>query len=813
MDLFHPFEPFLEPAKKVVPESADSDKKIPDFSKDEDLLEHVNRSRYIILDVGGFRILRCNWVVTALASIVLWSLVIYSIEQETEAQEEFGKWQSWVTQNFTWLYISTQNAWIVFLVWLGMSKYGNIKLGRDDEKPKYDDLSWFAMLFACGIGIGLYYYGVTEPMYYYNGYPNLQKPGWTNDDQRAQQALFITIFHWGLHGWAPYITVALCLGLVCFRQGRPLSIRYCFLPLVGEKVVLGTVGDIIDALSIACTTFGVCTSLGLGVTSVLTGMERLEIGDADPESETHKILVVLVITTVATLSVLSGIDNGIKGLSNMTFGLGNLLLLMCLFFDNTWYLLNVLVQTTGHYLQYFIQIGSETDAFQQLNYELDATKTNLLMGSAGPSSLLNRLKEEDLSMATNPTAFYSQSPTQFMDWWTIFYWGWWISWAPFVGLFIAMISRGRTIRNVIFGAFIVPTLFVLVWFSTFGGLGIKMQRIAELVLVGKDDVYNSASPDCDILGYAGGEPVSVEAIALAKTGYYALACRPYTGHIFDVMEPYTGFTTFLQYLVLIGVFFYFITSSDSGSFVDDLISANGHTNPPAVQKVYWCWTEGLTAIALIRAGGADSISALRSVSIVAGLPYTFIICFMCTAIYRCVKIEMGELDIINATPWKTDVFDVFSAFDGESALGKAARVKSLGVAVLMPFVGLTNALTTLCDTKIFAVISALAISILWYAWFILIFTGYVGGATEDGKSAADSFMWLNVASLGWVLYVAFAIFVGAVRTSVRQAKGIYGSMLEDLFTTLCMPFFVVSQLAYEGGADEEQAAEEVQTSL
>jgi len=524
------------PRKGAAPEEDVSDKFVDngddeDFSKDEVVLKHVNASRFVSLDVAGFRIFRLNWVVTALSSVALWGLVIYCINEGTVASTEFSKWQSWVTQNFTWLYIGTQNAWIVFLLWIAFSKYGSMKLGKDHESSKYDDLSWFAMLFACGIGIGLFYYGVSEPMYYYNGYPNMQKPGWTNDDQRAQQALFITMFHWGLHGWAPYITIAIALGLVCFRQGKPLTMRFCFEPLLGEKVVRGIIGDCIDALSITCTMLGVCTSLGLGCASILTGSERLGIG-GDPSSVQDKIVVVLIITIIATLSVLSGVDTGIKGLSVITFAIGNILLLALMFFDNTWYFLNVLVQTIGHYMQFIVQVGFETDAFQQLGYELDASKANLLMGSDGASNLLDRLAENNNKMKNTPVAFYEESPVEFMDWWTIFYWGWWISWAPFVGLFIAKISRGRTIRNVIVGAFVVPCAFVMVWFSVFGGLGIKMQRVAELVLVMDPDNYDSSSPDCDMLGYADGLPVSEDAIKLAKkSGYYPLACRSYSGHM------------------------------------------------------------------------------------------------------------------------------------------------------------------------------------------------------------------------------------------------------------------------------------------
>jgi hypothetical protein len=267
---------------------------------------------------------------------------------------------------------------------------------------------------------------------------------------------------------------------------------------------------------------------------------------------------------------------------------------------------------------------------------------------------------------------------------------------------------------------------------------------------------------------------------------------------FDVCEPYHGFVGFLHYLILIGVFLYFITSSDSGSFVDDLISANGHANPPPIQKVYWCWTEGLTAIALIKAGGADSISALKSVSIVSGLPYTFAICFMCTSIYRCVKVEAGELDIVNAAAWTTDVFDITCLFDGETYLNKMARLKSLILGAAMPFVGLNTTLMELYGKRVYALVGSVFLSALWYTWFVLIFTGYVGNAAS-GQTAFEYFQWLNVANLGWVIYVAYAIMVACVRTEVRVKKNIYGSTLEDFCTTLCLPNVVISQLAYETG--------------
>ena len=259
---------------------------------------------------------------------------------------------------------------------------------------------------------------------------------------------------------------------------------------------------------------------------------------------------------------------------------------------------------------------------------------------------------------------------------------------------------------------------------------------------------------------------------------------------------------FLHYLILTGVFLYFITSSDSGSYVDELISANGHADPPPIQKVYWCWTEGLTAIALINAGGADSISALKSVSIVSGLPYTFAICFLCTAIYRCVKMEAGELDIVNAAEWSTSVFDVCSLFDEESYLNKVARVKSIALGAAMPFVGLQSSLMSLYNKRLYALVGSVCLSALWYVWFLLMLTGYSGYA-GDGQKASEYFQWLNVANLGWVFYVAYCIVVACVRTEVRNKNNIYGSTLEDFCTTLCLPNIVISQLAYESGSAPE----------
>ena len=344
--------------------------------------------------------------------------------------------------------------------------------------------------------------------------------------------------------------------------------------------------------------------------------------------------------------------------------------------------------------QWIIQIGFDCEAFQSLNYEIDPTKGvngyygNQLVGSQNndsPANLVERLQkkhfdvlgentyeEKDASfemfnggLNSSPEAFYGQSTTYFMDWWTIFYWGWWISWAPFVGTFVAKISRGRTVRNVILGAFILPCFYSFIWFSVYGGLAVKMQRVAEVALTPSDQVslspwydadlgvvHGAAAggkyqpPSCATMGYSGSTPVRADAIALADLGYYPLNCRGHSGRIYDIVAPYFGIETFLVFLILVTITCYFVTSSDSGSFVDTLTSAQGHEKPAAIQEIYWSWTEGISAIALLKAGGGDALTTLRSISLVAGLPFTIALCYSCTATLMACKEAAGDKDIL-----------------------------------------------------------------------------------------------------------------------------------------------------------------------
>ena len=764
------------------------------------------------------------------------------------------------------------------------SQYGDIKLGKDDEKPlcvrarialvslarppltslsafprapdSFNDLQWFALVFTCGLGIGLFYYGVSEPIYYYRGYNKMQKVPWSNDDGRAQQAIFITLFHWGLHGWVPYVLFAINIGVVCHRGGYPIAPRYTLLPLLGEKVTNGFLGDLVDAVSIATTTYGVCTSLGMGVYGMCQGFELVGWADAGTcASINNQCWIVVFITAAATLSVLTGLKRGIMYLAMFGMFLATFFLLVVMFSDNTWYLLNVTVQSIGHYFQWIIQVGFDCEAFQQLGFEIDpdynpedtprssAGYFNMLIGSSNNNRATNFIQTmEDVQdaapawcqwvndtnsyrgacadlpedatsttflqtfeAASDPTTMYNESSAKFMDWWTIFYWGWWISWAPFVGLFLGKISRGRTIRNVILGAFFLPVAYSCVWFSVLGGLGIKVQRIAELALSGtvlNDDgtplTFNPMIPSCAALGYSGGMPTTAEATAMADMGYYPLSCIAHTKRTYYAVAHFVGIKMLLWVSIVVGLFIWFVTSSDSGSYIDTLTSAQGHENTPPIQEIYWSWTEGLSAIALLKAGGrggGSSLKALRAVSLIGGLPLTFLLCYMCSSTLQECKKVCGDADIVGATEWNTNSNDIWIGFDGMA--GAQERLPKLLMACVCPFFQL-KAVAGRVWGETPALVFAAFMTAGWYLWFLLVVIGH--GFENNGSSGVipldkndreEFYFGYNV---GWALYICWCFGLMAIRSATREVYGIYGTYLEDLWQCIIQSPFIVAQL-------------------
>ncbi|KAK7248985.1 betaine/carnitine/choline family transporter [Aureococcus anophagefferens] len=612
---------------------------------------------------------KLNPYVTLYSCVLIWGFIVYTISMRWDAYKEFQTWFQWVTDEWTWLYIASQNLWIGVLLYILCSKYAKIKLGGPNDEPEFSRVQWFAMLYCCGVAVGLFYYGVAEPMWHFHGGGRRWGGArWMdadmNDNEKANHALMVTYFHWGFHGWVPYVVIGALMSIMSYRRGLPLTMRSCFYPLWG-KAIEGWRGDVVDVLSIVCTLFGVCTSLGLGVRQLNKGLVRLDRGtyagedifggqwgDDPPQragcsgEDCHKgrlgilfnvktqIVIVWAVTALATTSVVLGLKNGIAAISYVAFGMGMILVLAVLFMDDTMYILDAMTTSFGYYLWYLPKISWETDAWARLGADHGWSRN-------GPGAEASVVIEGD-----NYGGPDGQGGDEgWMHSWTIFYWGWWISWAPFVGTFLARISKGRTLGEFIMFTLILPVLYCVLWFGVFGGAGIRMQFEA---------LYNNDDWDCGFSPTAG----DVKSTRLEKSGFEAKHNQAYTVNLwcldtedifFDMLGSYGSRQ--LSYALTgyswICLLLYFITSSDSGSFVIDILAANGDPDPPLFQRVLWAITEGAAATALLKGGGGDpdrGLKALQAVSVVSGLPFTIVLMYMSHALYIAVQEEVGDLD-------------------------------------------------------------------------------------------------------------------------------------------------------------------------
>lgn len=464
--------------------------------------------------------------------------------------------QNWIVTHLSWFYMLVMAIFVVFALFMCFSKYGRIKLGRDDEEPEFSWLSWFCMLFAAGMGVGLVFYGVAEPLTYATSDP---KPGWEGDTaELAQLGMAQTFVHWGLHPWATYAVIGLALAYAIHRRGRPVSIRWALEPLLGEKRVQGWMGDIIDILAIFGTVAGVATSLGLGVQQIGAGL--VAMGVVDNADLTLLIILIVVITLLATASVVSGLGKGIKWLSNINLSLAAVLLISVLLLGPTLFIFQNFIQSIGVYLANVLNMTFDVGAYE---------------GEAG--------------------ATWGST-------WTIFYWGWWVSWAPFVGVFIARISRGRTVRQFVSGVLLVPTIVGFFWFSVMGGAGL----------------YNEIFGDADL--------VDPEEGVIAEESLFNLLSGLPLGGILSVLA-----------IVVVAIFF--ITSSDSGSLVVDMLASGGHPNPPIWSRVMFSVLEGLIAAGLLLAGG---LAAIQSAALATALPFSIILLGMAWATVRAMNVDLKK---------------------------------------------------------------------------------------------------------------------------------------------------------------------------
>jgi len=481
------------------------------------------------------------------SALLIVGFIIFGAFFTETAGALFSFLQDFITDKFGWMFIILMNVALVFCIYLAASRYGDIRLGQQTEKPQYSLFSWIGMLFSAGIGIGLVYWGTAEPLYHFMAPPL----GEAETVEAAKQAMSISFLHWGLHAWAIYTIVALALAYFHFRRGLPLSIRSTLYPLIGEKIY-GRWGHTVDILAVFGTMFGVVTSLGLGVMQINSGLENLF---GIPNSLTVQFIIIAFVTALACGSLMLGLDKGIKRLSDINMGFTGVLLAFMVILGPTLFIFDSFIENIGNYIVAMVPLSTWGEAY---------------------------------------------SNTDWQSGWTIFYWAWWVSWAPFVGVFIARISRGRTIREFVLGVLLIPMVILFFWFTTFGGVAIHMELLATL------------DP-------AMGSPGLVEAVQ-ADSG----------SAIFKLVEYYP-FAKPITFLIVIMIVLWFVTSSDSASFVIDMLTAGGDTNPPKIQRLFWALMEGLIAAILLAAGG---LGALQAAAIVAGLPFALVIFVMMYALLR-----------------------------------------------------------------------------------------------------------------------------------------------------------------------------------
>ena len=480
--------------------------------------------------------------------IIIASIVLTLVFQE-QAESYFDKIQNFVANNAGWFFILSVNVYLIFMIYLAFSRFGNLRIGGPKAKPEFKTLSWFAMLFSAGMGIGLLFWSISEPVFHFNTPPMAE--GGT--PEAARQAMNFTFLHWGFHAWAIYALVGLALAYFAYSRGLPLTIRSVFYPFLGDRIY-GSIGNVIDIFAVLATLFGLATSLGLGVKQIAAGLEHVFAID---KGITTQVILIAGITLIATISVVLGVDKGVKVLSEWNMRIAVLLLLLVLVLGPTIFIFKSFVQNTGNYFYTFLETATWTESF---------------------------------------------TGNKWQNSWTVFYWGWWIAWSPFVGMFIARISKGRTIQEFILGVLIVPSLVTFFWISAFGSSAIQE------ALLGNNAIVDAVNED----------------VAIA---------------LFVFLEEYP-IAIVLNLVAVLLIAGFFVTSSDSGSLVIDSLTSGGKIDAPVGQRIFWAITEGAVAAVLLVGGG---LQALQTASIVTGLPFAFILLFMCYSLYKGLDEDLKKI--------------------------------------------------------------------------------------------------------------------------------------------------------------------------
>jgi len=497
------------------------------------------------------------------ASSIIIALLLYTVALPKQAQSLFTLIQASIVNNGSWFYVLTVAFIFFFVIFLGVSRFGDIRLGPDHSTPDYSLMTWISMLFAAGMGIGLMFFGVAEPLMHYLSPPTAE----TGSVAAVKEAMKMTFFHWGLHAWAIYAIVALVLAYFSYRHNLPLTLRSALYPLIGEKIYRWP-GHLVDIFAVVSTVFGVATSLGLGASQVNAGFGYLFGLDV---STTNQIIIMCVITTLAVISVATGLDKGIKILSETNMILAVILLVLIFILGPTVFLLQAYLQNIGDYLADIVH---------------------------------------------NTFNLFAYKKTDWIGGWTIFYWGWWLAWAPFVGLFIARISRGRTIREFIMGVMLIPTVFTLLWMTIFGNSAIDLVHNQGVVALGE-----MVSQDSSVA-------------------------------LFVFLENFP-LSTVLSFFSVLMIVIFFVTSCDSGAMVVDMLCSHGRNDTPLWQRVYWAVGIGVVAAILLLAGG---LNALQTMTIASALPFTIVLLLAIIGLIKALRVEgfKQESQLITAIPHSTN---------------------------------------------------------------------------------------------------------------------------------------------------------------
>ncbi|MBO3273676.1 BCCT family transporter [Pseudomonas schmalbachii] len=516
---------------------------------------------------GLLKGLNPNVTLTSIFTVILF--VLFCALKDEQAAKAFESASTSILNTFKWYYLALVSGALCLLLYITSSRFGNLKLGAQDDEPEFSFGSWIAMLFSAGMGIGLIFWSVAEPMLHYASNPF--STGLT--DEAATVSMRITLFHWALHPWAIFTLIGLSMAYFAYRKGLPLALRSLLYPLIGDRIY-GWIGHIVDILGVAITAFGVSQSLGMGVAQINTGLNQVF---GLPVSIGFQLSIILVVTIIASISLLAGLSRGMKRISTLNMYLSFALMLVVLAIGPTGYILNLMFESTGDYLQ------------------------NL----PGLSLWMDTQKNGD-----------------WQNWWTAFYWAWWMTWGPFVGLFIARISRGRTIRELVVGALLVPTLVTILWMAVFGGSALKSEQEDR-------QQYQQAAASGELVQ----EQDKFEGGAILQA-----TRKDHTAAMFTLLEqldgPAVGGALSLLVCLLLAV--HFVTTADAGTQVLCTLNALGSTNPPRWIRLLWCILEGAVAAGLLMAGG---LKAMQTASIVVALPIAFLMTVMSYTLMRSLRQE------------------------------------------------------------------------------------------------------------------------------------------------------------------------------